>query len=50
MCRIIKTKSETLALILRAQYVDEVWKKEHPAEPPKPSLEEVKVLVSKPLS
>lgn len=27
MCKIIKTKNETLALVLRAQYVNEVWNK-----------------------
>jgi hypothetical protein len=45
MCRIIKTKSETLALILRAQYVNEVWKKDHEEALPSPSAIEARVPV-----
>ncbi len=39
MCKIIKTKDETLALVLRAQYVNEVWKKSQMAQayPPVPA-------------
>ncbi len=47
MCRIIKAKSDTLALILRAQYVNEVWKKSQPAEQPTPPPLEVKAAIPK---
>jgi hypothetical protein len=47
MCRIIKTKSETLALVLRAQYVNEVWKKEQIEQPPTPVVMNARVPVPK---
>jgi hypothetical protein len=47
MCRIIKTKSETLALILRAQYVNEVWKKAQTGQPPTPVVMNARVPVPK---
>lgn len=47
MCRIIKTKSETLALVLRAQYVNEVWRKSQIEQPPTPVIYETKVPVQK---
>ena len=47
MCRIIKTKSETLALVLRAQYVNEVWKKAQIEQPPTPIIIEARVPVPK---
>jgi len=47
MCRIIKAKSDTLALILRAEYVNEVWKKSQPAEQPITPPLEVKAAIPK---
>jgi len=47
MCRIIKTKSETLALVLRAQYVNEVWKKSQIEQPPTPVVIEARIPVQK---
>ena len=47
MCRIIKTKSDTLALILRSEYVNEVWKKSQPAEQPITSPLEIKAAIPK---
>jgi len=47
MCRIIKAKSDTLALILRSEYVNEVWRKSQPTEQPSPSPLEVKAAIPK---
>jgi hypothetical protein len=47
MCRIIKTKSETLALVLRAQYVNEVWTKAQIEQPPTPVVMNARVPVPK---
>jgi len=45
MCKIIKTKNETLALVLRAEYVNEVWKKSQMPQNLPPAPVEFKALV-----
>ncbi len=41
MCRIIKTKSETLSFILRVQYINEVWMKTQGTNVPSLDKEEI---------